>query len=238
MKLLRLAQRGVLLALLLAASPVRSDCPDLALMLAIDASSSVNRREYALQIQGYAAALASPEVQRALRAAGRVTIGVVLWGDGSMPVQILPPRPAGTGWEAAALGEAMLSVPREISGNTGLGRGLAEAVQILEARAPCALRRVIDVSGDGKESFSPRARDRIPVRDVRERAAALGITINGLAITNEAADIADYYRREVITGPGAFVEEVGGYEDFATAILRKLVREIAPPELAVLTPGR
>jgi Protein of unknown function (DUF1194) len=236
MKLLPLLRRGILIATLVAASPVRSDCPDLALVLAIDASASINKQEYALQIQGYAAALASPQVQHALWAAGRVTIGVVLWGDSSMPVQILPPRSTGTLFEAMALGEAMLTAPRRTSGNTGLGRGLAEAVRLLETTAPCALRRVIDVSGDGKESFSPRARDRIEVRVARDRAAALGITVNGLAVTNEAADIAEYYRREVITGHGAFVEEVDGFDGFAAAILRKLVREITPPVLASLTP--
>lgn len=237
MNLSPLAKCAVLIGTLLASTPARSDCPDLALVLAIDASSSVNKQEYALQMQGYAAALASAEVQRALQAAGRVKIGVVLWGDGAMPVQVLPLRPTSKGWEAAALGEAMVTVPRRMAGNTGLGRGLAEALQLLDAGAPCAVRRVIDVSGDGKESFSPRARDRIPVGVVRERAEAMGITINGLAVTNEHGDIADYYRSQVITGPDAFVEEVRGYEDFAAAILRKLVREIAPPALAGLAPA-
>lgn len=217
-------------------SPARSECPDLALVFAIDASSSINKQEYALQIQGYAAALASPQVQQALQAAGRVKMGVVLWGDGTMPVQIFPLRWVGSQKEAVAMGETILTAPRRMSGNTGLGRGLAEALHLLEADARCATRRVIDVSGDGKESFSPRARDRIVVSAVRDHAAALGITVNGLAISNETRDIADYYRRELITGPGAFVDEVEGFNGFADAILQKMVREITPPVLASLTP--
>jgi len=232
MNLLPLVQCGVCVAALLSAPPARSDCPDLALVLAIDASGSIDKAEHAIQMQGYAAAFASPEVHRAIRSAGKVSVAVVLWGDGTMPAQVIPFRRLDTIAETGAFGETLLSTPRRVTGNTGLGRGMAEAVALLETTAHCAMRRVIDVSGDGKESFSPHSWHNVPLAPVREKAASLGIIVNGLAITLDTPDLADYYREHLIVGPGAFVMAVAGFDDFAEAILRKLVREIAIPELA------
>jgi len=64
------------------------------------------------------------------------------------------------------------------------------------------------------------------------RAAEMGVTINGLAITLEGADLAGWYRAHVITGPGAFVLTAHSFEAFGEAIIRKLAREIALPVLA------
>ena len=88
-------------------------------------------------------------------------------------------------------------------------------------------RRVIDVSGDGHSNQGPA------VGPARRRAEADGITINGLAIVNEQPRLDEYYRRNVIAGPGAFVIEAADYDDFARAIRAKLVREIRGAGLAL-----
>jgi hypothetical protein len=89
-------------------------------------------------------------------------------------------------------------------------------------------RLVIDVSGDGRhnQSTGPAIQ--------RELAVNMGITINGLAILNEDQLLDRYYRDHVIGGDGAFVMTAGSYRDFAAAIVRKLVREISGPPLALL----
>lgn len=221
---------------LLTAAPARAACPDLALALAIDASGSIDDCEYALQMAGYATALASPDVLRAIRSAGRVSIAVILWGDGGQRVQIIGWRAVDDAEDARAIGAALLAMPRKVTGNTGLGRGLAEALLLLETGASCAARQVIDVSGDGKQSISPRVRDGVALSPVRALALERGVTINGLAITSDDPGLGEYYRIMVIAGPDAFVEEVASFDDFAAALTRKLAREIAPPELAGLGP--
>ena len=54
-----------------------------------------------------------------------------------------------------------------------------------------------------------------------------GIAINGLPILTLGPDLADYYRQNVIGGPGAFVIAVNSYEEFAAAVRTKLITEIA-----------
>ncbi|OZA16903.1 MAG: hypothetical protein B7Y02_02770 [Rhodobacterales bacterium 17-64-5] len=127
-------------------------------------------------------------------------------------------------------------LPRTTHGNTGIGRGVAAAVDLLAGSEGCASRSVVNVSGDGPESLAPRPRFHMPLATARQRAADLGITINALAIETEAADLADWYRDNLITGPGAFVMKVDGFEDFAAAIEAKLVREITPLALAAWEP--
>ena len=63
----------------LVAPPAEAACR-LALLLALDVSSSVDDREYALQSQGLAAALDAPEVRHAiLSGGGEVALAVYEW---------------------------------------------------------------------------------------------------------------------------------------------------------------
>ena len=81
-------------------------------------------------------------------------------------------------------------------------------------------RRVVDLSGDGPANAG------IVATAGRDGAAALGITVNALAVVHEEPELEAYYAAEVITGPGAFVQRAETYDDFASAIRRKLLREI------------
>jgi Protein of unknown function (DUF1194) len=101
-------------------------------------------------------------------------------------------------------------------------------------RAPYeARRRVIDVSGDGDNN---NGRD---VTTARDEAIAKGVTINGLVIltetptpwnshhTNPLGGLANYYRNDVIGGPGAFVMVAENINSFGDALVKKLIAEIA-----------
>jgi hypothetical protein len=96
------------------------------------------------------------------------------------------------------------------------------------ADAPDCDRRVIDVAGDGRNN------EGISVRRTYEREDFTGITVNGLAVGEHEADILDYYRTEVIRGPGAFVESAPRQEDYPAAIRRKLLREVQGPMIGGL----
>jgi hypothetical protein len=92
-------------------------------------------------------------------------------------------------------------------------------------RAPPCDRRVIDVSGDGRgnDGFGPQAAYRA--------FDFAGVTVNGLAIAGAGEDVVAYYRTQVAHGPHAFVEVAAGFEDYARAMRRKLLREILGPGL-------
>jgi hypothetical protein len=115
---------------------------------------------------------------------------------------------------------------------THLGAALDAALDLLGSPGLCAERAVINVSGDGRDTGNTPWYRGDPVGAARTRAAAQDVTVNGLAILSDEPDLDAYYRREVITGPGAFVMEIAGLEDFAEAIRRKIIREIGRPLLA------
>jgi hypothetical protein len=232
----RCRQSSLVLALALSLPPAgHAACADLALVLAIDGSGSINYDDYSLQRQGYAKALQSGEVQEALASAGRVDIAVVLWGDSEMTPQVIGWHRIADAADAEVLALKIFAMPRDVTGNTGIGNGLAAALDLIASGESCAARRIVNVSGDGTESLAPQARRFIPLAAARARAANMGVTINALAITVEDPDLAEWYARHVITGPGAFVMHVARFDDFGEAILTKLAREVRLPQIAALT---
>lgn len=193
---------------------------DLALVLAVDVSASVDFDEFALMIGGFSRAFRDPAVLAAATGGplGAIAVAAVFWSEAQQVA--LDWMPLANATEGAAIAGALEAAPRQPdAGATALGEGLVAALRLM-ARAPSAARQVIDVSGDGRTN---RGRPPGPVRDV---AVAGGVTINGLAVLNEEPELMAHYRAEVIGGPGAFAMECADYLDFADAIGRKLVREM------------
>jgi hypothetical protein len=224
---------GIVLLSLLPAfcSPALADEPvDLELVLAIDASSSVDAREWQLQREGYAAAFADPEVQAALSSGpnGSVAVAVVVWADATVPrwesdwFMLAGPV---DGMRMAAF---MAALPRVPAGGTGIGMGLAAAIRTFERNGYAGLRQVVDVSGDGRET--PPRENVVLIPMAHALAVARGVTVNGLAIVNEDPGLAPWYRDNVIAGQGSFVITAADYSDFEGAIRRKLLREITYQE--------
>ncbi|MGL4238812.1 DUF1194 domain-containing protein [Tabrizicola sp.] len=214
-----------------------ASCADLALVLAIDGSGSIDAGEFQLQQLGYSAAFTNDEVLAAFSAAGIVDVAVVIWGDSEMAPQIIPWQRITTTEDAFRMASLIASTPREVTGDTGIGRGISTALDLLQASQACAIRQIINVSGDGVESAGPHPRYHVPLEYARTRAEELGVTVNGLAIAQKGSDLDAWYRDEVIVGPGSFVMTVESFETFGDAIAQKLAREIALPTLAGLTHG-
>ena len=196
---------------------------DLALCLAVDASSSVDYDEFGLMLGGYGAALRDDSVQAAISAGrhGAVAFSLLMWsGQGEQAVAVAWTRVDGP-VAAASLAEAMENAPRLVAaGATALGEGMAAGLALLGTVPAEATRLVMDVSGDGRHN---QGRPPGPVRDI---GVAAGVTINGLAVLNEEPDLLEYYRAEVIGGPGSFVMHAADYTAFVEAIRQKLLREI------------
>lgn len=208
---------------------------DLELVLAIDASTSVDAEEFALQRQGLAEAFLHPDVVGAIQAAGDlgVAVTIIQWsGSGqqfvSVPWALVRDRDS-----AAQFSQRIRQAPRSIEGMTAIGDAINFSVAALQANAFEGRRLVIDVSGDG----SGDARTSEAGRD---RAVSRGITVNGLVIDNEdidlgvlaKLDVRDHYANHVIGGFGAFLMNAADFGDFRIAIRRKLVREITGPATA------
>jgi hypothetical protein len=197
---------------------------DLALVLAVDCSSSIDDRDFALQRAGYVAAFNDPRLARAVRGGTRGVIAVTLtqWAGPFEQVQAI-------GWrairdEASARGFARLiaAMPRELSASaTSISGAIDHARAVLERSGINAGRRVIDVSGDGMNNTG-----RLPEL-ARNQAVARGIVINGLPILSDDPNLDDYYTDYVIGGLGAFMLPAVSFRVFAQAILAKLLREVA-----------
>ena len=206
-----------------AQEPLGAQPVDVALVLAIDSSSSVSMDEFYLQLQGYAAAFRHPDLAKAIRSGrhGALALTLFEWSGPSQQAINFEWRRLDDEASLKRLADELAQAPRLIvGGGTAIGAAIDFAVDLL-ARAPHeAGRLVIDISGDGASNQGR------PVGASRADALVHGITVNALAILNEDPELVRYFEAAIIGGPGAFVIAAGDYSDFADAILRKLIREI------------
>jgi hypothetical protein len=227
MKIIALSLMAVVL---LGSGPVvaKSRCADLSLVLAIDSSSSIDDDEFRMQVLGYAAAFTNPDVLRALRDAGTVDVATVFWADSGAPTQIIPWVRINGQEDVRRFADNFLIKRRDAFGDTDLGNGLMTALDLIDEPGRCSARAVVNVSGDGRATLGDRRKPLATVAEARARAEAMGVTVNALAIVNAEQGLAEYYRTQLITGPGAFVMEAQDFRAFGDSIVQKLEREIRP----------
>ncbi len=223
-------------ALLAGATAARAaEAVDLLLVLAADVSRSVNQVKFQLQREGYAQAIADKRVLEAISSGRhrRIAICFVEWSGVTSQKLVIDWSIVDGPDTARKFGDQLLELPRSFAERTSISGGIDFAMMML-ARAPFeAARRTIDVSGDGTNNSG---------RDVtlaRDEAVAKGVTINGLVIlserplawnpdhTNPPGGLPNYFRTNVIGGPGAFVIVAENFNSFGQAIIKKLIAEIA-----------
>ena len=199
---------------------------DLGLVLAVDCSSSIDAGDFQIQMHGIAAALRHPDVAKAIAAGEhqRIALSLVLWSNARVQSIALPWRLLANSVDLAIAAGQVEALPRGVpGGGTGLAAAIAFSEALLGALPIPAKRYTIDVSGDGEDNEGGNA------GAARDRAVARGVTINGLPIIDGSSTIARYYSRQVIGGPGAFIEQAETIMSFRETILRKLLREIGRP---------
>jgi hypothetical protein len=213
-------------------APAMAQMPvDLQLVLAVDVSGSVNQTRFELQRDGYVAAFRNPRVLDTIRSGPHQAIAVTMvqWTGPALQVHVVPWMRIGDVASAEAFAAAVARTPRQLfGGGTSISGVIDYAVTLMPESPYRGTRRVIDISGDGSNN-----RGRL-VNLARNDAIAANIGINGLPILALEPDLDDYYERNVIGGPGAFVIAAKSYETFADAILKKLITEIAGREGARL----
>jgi len=226
--------RSALLAGILALHPAASPAAervDVALVLAVDVSESVDSSRFTLQMAGIAAAFEAPEVQSAVLAGSHhaMLIALVQWSNHpnlSIPWTLLT-SPA----DVHAFAAQVRRLQRTEKGFTCMSVALRSIADKLLTQIPVpADRIVVDVSGDGAENCNPRE----TTDEVRDDLVSTGVTVNGLPILegDEAETLEAWYRAHVIGGDGSFLVPAHGFEDFERAMHRKFVTEISAAPLA------
>jgi hypothetical protein len=211
---------------------------DAIVVLAADVSRSINDDEFTLQRRGYAAAIVSPKLIEAIGAGphGAIALCYVEWAGPSEQKIVVDWKIVHGPADAEAFAATLLAAPRAFVGRTAIGSAIDFAMATIGASGFSSDRKVIDVSGDGTSNQGR------PAPEARDVAVAAGAVINGLSIFNRSAaaesgylalhtnppgGLAQYYRDNVIGGPGAFVLPIDDFGKFSEAMIRKLIAEIA-----------
>jgi len=204
---------------------------DVALILAVDVSSSVNESEAGIQRAGYVAALRDPRVADAVRNGmiGRIALTYVEWASPNDQRQVIPWREVSDAASLQSFADELAKASYSPGTTTSISAGIDYCVKIMQESGIRAARRVIDISGDGYSDYGRN------VKAARDDAVKLGITINGLPLMNKRPayrpeippDLDQYYAQNVTGGRGSFTLVVKELEDFHRLVLRKLILEIA-----------
>ena len=214
-------------ALLLAAPAVRAAAVDVALVLAVDVSESVDAEEYELQHEGIARAFEGAPLITAVSGGshGAIEVLVLEWSDRDKQVITVDWTRVGDAASAKAFAAKVRASQRSSNGLTAIGDALLAAQAAFRRLPDQAERLVVDVSGDGMANIGP------PPQLVRDELVAAGVTVNGLAILKTEPWLDSYYDQYVVGGPGGFLVQIEDFPSFAAAIQQKLLGEIAatPP---------
>ena len=220
--------------LVLAASPAHAADTDLALVMAIDVSGSIDPGEYRLQHEGIARAFETPAVLSAIAGGphGAIDVTVIEWSDRDKQITIAPWTRVFDKASGAAFAAHVRVAHRTSDGLTSIGDALLAAAAAFKTLDDQPTRRIIDLSGDGIANIGPEP------ADVRDVLVAQGLTINGLAILQNEPWLSSYYDQNVVGGRGSFLLDVQGYKSFAQAMQEKLINEIAGRALPLKRFGR
>lgn len=244
--------KRLVIALMLAmgvAAAARAEDVDLHLVLAMDVSRSIDEDEFQLQRRGYSDAFRNPAVIRAIQSGphGRIAVAFIEWAGSDAQRLVIPWTVISDEESGALIAERLIAEPRSFVGWTSISGAITFALEVFRNSPHQSQRRTIDVSGDGVNNSGR------PANRARDEAVQAGITINGLVIMNDRPNggfgmgpgygfsnqfqppLDEFYREQVIGGPGAFVVAIDDFSTFAYAIVNKLIREVSsiPPSTQI-----
>ncbi len=212
---------------------------DAAVVLMIDASGSTGpaTNAFNLQIAGFGAAIASRQVQAAIRAGfhGRIAIAAAVWS--ASPAD--RPRLC-AGWtliatpaDGKAFGDGLRNSCPYLGGHTNAADAIEFGARLLNELPYGTATRVIDVSTNGVTANRRLQR-------IRNGAVASGITVNCLAFEPRPGDpqqpVYHHCERDNAGGQFSFAMTANG-QNFQESLIRKLAQEIAQ-ETAPAPPSR
>jgi Protein of unknown function (DUF1194) len=226
---------ALVLATTLSLSAQAAEKADLLLVLAADVSRSMDDPKFRLQRSGYVEALTNPRVLEAIQSGTnrRIAVSFLEWSGVVSQKVVVDWALISDEASARRFADGLVEAPRSFADRTSISAGIDFAMAQFDRSPYEGLRRTIDVSGDGTNNSG---RD---VTVARDEAVNKGVTINGLVIlsdsptpwnpehTNPPGGLANYYRNNVVGGPGAFVMVAENFKSFGNALINKLIAEIA-----------
>jgi hypothetical protein len=219
--------------LLLDPAGAQQERVDLKLVLTADGSGSIDDAELRLQREGYATAITSRRVLEAIAEdpRRRIAVAMIEWGGPDSQHVVVDWTIVDGPETAQRFAAALLAAPRQASGFNSISNAIVVSANMIHRNAIESARKVIDVSADGGQFGG------VPLPEARALAVGSGITINGLAISRPGSgrpggtrfgiSLEDHFARDIIGGNGAFVLVAETNRNFADAVMRKLVLEIA-----------
>ena len=209
--------------------------------MGLDVSSSVDDSEYRLQLDGVIAALNSETVREILfiRPDAPIRLHVFEWSGPVNHREIVPWTEVHGPDDLARITRLLREHERGVAApTTAIGSAILQGYAYLAPHSDC-WQRTLDLSGDGATNTGP-----LP-ENIPESQRPVGLTVNGLVVGAGDArsgdarfvdikELSSYYTTNVIRGPGAFVEVALGYEAYAAAMERKLIRELASMAVGAL----
>ncbi|CUH54295.1 DUF1194 domain-containing protein [Shimia marina] len=208
------------LGMAFAALPCAGRACELALLLAVDVSGSIDAAEYRLQMDGLALALRDGIVVEAL-VEQRAAVALMQWTGAGRQFIGAPWTSITSSEQAEDFADQVTAMPRRWHQySTAIGDALVAADHAFENGPECR-RRVVDVSSDGISN------EGTVIQEGRRALRARGVTVNALVIETDDSDLTGYFWENVITGSGAFVVTSNGFEEYSERIRQKLVREVA-----------
>lgn len=205
---------------------------DANIVTALDISESVDPRATAIEIDGMARAIRAPEIVQAIRGGrrGRIGFAVFAWRDGAYP-ELVSWSIIATAVDARAVSDRLeagfKSFAESEEGSemlfphmTDLSGAIDHAAVLLLTAPYVADRSVVNVVGNGWDNVGEgpqRARDRV---------IAKGGTVNGVVLGPDPV-LMDYFRGNVIGGPGAFLLSADRAGAISEVLARKFLYDIA-----------
>jgi hypothetical protein len=233
------------------AEEASADAPvDVALVVSVDVSGSVDEGRYGLQMNGIAKALEDPRVIASMLSGPRASIlfSMVEWSE-KATVAIAWTRIASRE-DALAVAARVRKTSRPEGEFTCVAHMMSFVAEVVAPAIPVKAQRVVmDVSGDGVDNCDGDE----TTSAMRDQLVLAGVTINGLPINEgdpaepvgggayrapgrpfqqrripaQTATLEPWYRDHVMGGPNAFLMPAQGYRDFDRAILEKFAIEVS-----------
>lgn len=217
-----------------AADPTPLELVPVELVLLVDTSGSVDSTEYLLQKQGYEMAFRNTVLTDLIEAQGGIAVTYIEWSDADHQSVRIDWTRLDNVADCTTFANDIAAISREVQGETMLAPALAFGAQSISTNAYVGMKRVIDVSGDGRgenydyyltntgfSSYHGR-----PWNDVISDISGLVQQVNGICITTKPS-VVDFYRDTLPQGNDAFMMQVDTFTQFEDAILQKLLREIS-----------
>lgn len=217
------------------------------LVLSVDVSGSINASEFNLQRQGYANAFRNTDLIQNIGATpGGIAVAFSYWA--TRPTTTLDWVHLTDAASVLAFADAIEATPRPGTASVGEWTNIAgamdHALTLFNTDLFTSDRRILDISGDGiqnrnREGTAGCGSVCLDVLSAaRQDVLDQGIVINGLPILGDPQfpDLDDYFANNVIGGTGSFMQVASSFDDFETAALAKIQREITEPPIGVPEP--